>query len=128
MNISDIPLALERFRKKIGSFTQLPEMDFLRFANVLHERHINKGEVLLKEGQVCGQFYFIFKGCIRGFSLENGREVNVKFYFEDDIALIFESFKTNVPSQFYLVAIEECIVYFGIKAEALPVLESDSAF
>ena len=128
MKISDTPLALDRFRKKIGSFTQLPEMDFMRFANVLHERHINKGEVLLKEGQVCRQFYFIFKGCIRGFSLENGREVNVKFYFEDDIASNFESFKTEQPSQFYLVAIEDSIVYFGIKTEAIPVLESDSAF
>lgn len=128
MKISDTPLALERYRKKLESFTHLSDEDFMRFANAMHERHVNKGEVLLKEGQICKQFYFIFKGCMRSFSLENGREANIKFYMEDDIACDFESFKTETPTQFYLVAIEECVVYYGIKTEVVPILESDSSF
>ena len=47
------------------------------------EKCFNKGEVILKEGQVCKYYYFITRGCIRSFSQNNGREVNVKFYFED---------------------------------------------
>ena len=128
MKISDTPAALERFRQKIGSFVQLAEADLMRFANVLHEREVNKGEVLLKEGQVCKQFYFIFKGCMRSFSIENGREANIKFYVEDDMACNFDSFKKEEPSQFYIVAMEDCIVYYGIKTEVIPILESDSAF
>jgi len=128
MNISDTPLALERFRKKIGSFTQLPEIDFMRFANVLHERHINKGEVLLKEGQVCRHFYFIVKGCLRSFGIEEGREVNLNFYFEDDFACDFDSFRYEEPSRFYIVAMEDALVYAASKSEALPVLQSGSAF
>jgi CRP-like cAMP-binding protein len=128
MKISDTPAALERFRQKIASFVQLAEADLMRFANVLHEREVNKGEVLLKEGQVCKQFYFIFKGCMRSFSIENGREANIKFYVEDDMACNFDSFKKEEASQFYIVAMEDCIVYYGIKTEVIPILESDSAF
>jgi CRP-like cAMP-binding protein len=128
MKISDTPSALERFRQKLQLFTQLTETDLMRFANVMHERHVNKGEVLLKEGQVCRQFYFIFRGCMRSFSIENGREANIKFYIEDDMACNFESFKKEEPSQSYLVAMEDSIVYYGIKTEVVPVLESDSTF
>jgi CRP-like cAMP-binding protein len=128
MKISDTPAALERFRQKIGSFVLLAEADLMRFANALHEREVNKGEVLLKEGQVCKQFYFIFKGCMRSFSIENGREANIKFYVEDDMACNFDSFKKEEASQFYIVAMEDCIVYYGIKTEVIPILESDSAF
>jgi CRP-like cAMP-binding protein len=128
MKISDTPAALERFRQKIASFVQLAEADLMRFANALHEREVNKGEVLLKEGQVCKQFYFIFKGCMRSFSIENGREANIKFYVEDDMACNFDSFKKEEASQFYIVAMEDCIVYYGIKTEVIPILESDSAF
>jgi len=128
MKLSDTPIALERFRQKLGSLAQLPEADLMRLANVMHQRHVTKGEVLLKEGQTCKQFYFIFKGCMRSFSLENGREANVKFYFEDDIACNFESFKTQEPSKFYIVAMEDSIVYYGTKIEVVPVVESDSPF
>ena len=65
---------------------------------------------------------------MRSFSLENGREANVKFYFEDDIASNFESFKTQEPSKFYIVAMEDSIVYYGTKIEVVPVIESDSPF
>jgi len=109
------------------SFAPISDADFLLVANMMQEKHFSKGEVLLKEGQVCKQYYFILSGCIRSFGLENGREVNVKFYFEDDTACDFISFRREEPSQFYLVAMEDSTVYYATKTDAVPIFQSDAS-
>src|SRR4030095_8601751 len=128
MEFNNIPGAFERFRKKMESFAPISGEDFQHMAEMMHEKHCNKGEVLLKEGQVCSKYYFIYKGCIRSFGLEDGKEINVKFYFEDDTACDFASFRSEEPSEFYLVAMEDSIVYYGTKAEAIPVLQAGTSF
>jgi CRP-like cAMP-binding protein len=127
MEINTTSEALARYRKKMESFAPISDVDFLLIANTLHEKHFDKGEVLLKEGQVCRKYYFMIRGCIRRFSLENGREINLKFYFEDDLVSDFVSFRYEKPSQFYFVAMEDCDVYYASKVEAVPVFESSSS-
>ena len=128
MEQSDQSTPFSRFRKKLDSFTPLTDHEFLLWKNIMHEKWVSKGEVLLKEGQVCRQFYFILTGCLRSFSLEEGREINLKFYFEDDFACDFESFRKEEPAQFYIVAMEDTTVYYATKKEAVPVFESESSF
>ena len=128
MDLYNPPGALERFRKKMESFSPISDEDFQQMAEMMHEKHCDKGEVLLKEGQICNKYYFIFKGCIRSFGLEDGRELNVKFYFEDDTACDFVSFRSEEPSKFYLVAMEDSIVFYTTKKEAVPVFVSGSSF
>lgn len=127
MEIENIPGALDRFRKKLESFAPVSDDDFQHLAEMMHEKHFNKGEVLLREGQVCKEYYFIFKGCIRSFGLENGREINVKFFFEDDTACSFISFRSQEPSLFYLVAMEDSVVYYSSKAEATLVFDKSAS-
>jgi len=120
--------ALDRYRKKLESLAPISDEDFEHIAEAVHEKQFDRGEVLLREGQVCKDYYFILSGCIRSFGLENGREVNVKFFFEDDTACDFYSFRYEQPSQFYLVAMEDTVVYRATKMEASPVfLEGGAA-
>jgi CRP-like cAMP-binding protein len=128
MEIDNIPGAREQFRKKMESFAPLSDADFQQMAGIMHEKHCNRGEVLLREGRVCNKYYFIFKGSIRRYGLENGREINVKFYFEDDIACDFTSFRNEEPSPFYFIAMESSIVYYTTKTEAIPVLSNGATF
>jgi CRP-like cAMP-binding protein len=127
MEINSTTEALSRFRKKMESFAPISDADFLNIANTMHEKHFDKGEVLLKEGQVCKQYYFILSGCIRSFGLEDGREINVKFYFEDDLVCDFLSFRNEEPSQFYFIAIEYTAVCYATKAEAVPVFQGSNS-
>jgi CRP-like cAMP-binding protein len=128
MEQPDQSIALSRFRKTLESFTPFTDAEFLLWTGILHQKQVSKGEVLLKEGQVCRHFYFIVKGCLRSFGIEEGREVNLNFYFEDDFACDFDSFRYEEPSRFYIVAMEDALVYAASKSEALPVLQSGSAF
>ena len=128
MEQPDQSVTLSRFRKKLDSFTTVTDNEFSLWKNIMHEKQVSKGEVLLKEGQVCRQFYFILTGCLRSFSLEEGREINLKFYFEDEFACDFESFRKEEPAQFYIVAMEDATVYYATKKEAVPVLQSETSF
>jgi CRP-like cAMP-binding protein len=123
MKMNQVPEALNQYKRKLESYTEISPEDFEQLTDVMHEKHFSKGEVILKEGDVCKAFNFIYKGLIRSFGLEDGREVNVNFYFEDDFACDFLSFRTGEPSKFYFVAMEDTIAYQGTKAETVPVFE-----
>jgi len=110
------------------SFAPISDADFQHIPDVMHEKCFHKGEVLLREGQVCNKFYFILDGCIRSFGLENGKEMNVKFYFKDDIACDFKSFRSEKPSPFYLIAMEDVTVYYGNKVEVTPLFQGGSSW
>lgn len=103
------------------SFAEVPDKEFEHLSQVMHRKYFNKGEVILREGQVCRHYYFILKGSIRSFSIRDGKEVNVNFYFEDDTACDFASFRNEAPSEFYFVAMEDCVTFYGTKTEAAPV-------
>jgi CRP-like cAMP-binding protein len=117
MKIKDNPAAFIRLRKKLEALTPISNKGFEGLTNLMYEKHFSKGATIFKEGQICNQFYFIFSGCIRRFGLKNGREVNVNFYIEDDVACDFESFRREKPSKFYFVAMEECVTYYAAKKE-----------
>lgn len=119
--------ALAMYRKKMESFCPIPDDDFNQLAEKLHEKHFTRGEVILKEGQVCKEFFFIVSGCIRSFSLENGREANVKFFFETDTACDFTSFRTQTPSSYYMIVMEDTVALSGIKSEIVPIFEHETS-
>jgi CRP-like cAMP-binding protein len=119
--ITDKDKMLISFRKKMQSLASVSNENIEELEAVMHQKFINRGEVVLQEGQVCRIYYFIVKGCMRSFGLKEGREVNVNFYFENDTACDFDSFRKEVPSEFYMVAMEDCEVLYAVKSEAGPV-------
>ena len=114
--------ALEALKHYTGSFCALPEKDFDQLASTFHYKKYNKGEVVLQEGKVCRHLWFIVKGCFRVFSIENGVDVNVRFFFEHTIAGDFISLRHEIPSNFYIVALEETEVMYSYKRDYKPVI------
>jgi CRP-like cAMP-binding protein len=57
--------AVAFFKNAVDILQPLPDNDFERLTNVLKYKKYNKGEVVLHEGKVCRNFWFICKGCFR---------------------------------------------------------------
>ena len=114
--------AVEALRSYTANLCALPEKDFEQLANTFHYKKYNKGEVVLQEGKVCRHLWFIVKGCFRVFSIENGVDVNVRFFFEHTIAGDFISVRHEIPSNFYIVALEETEVLYSYKRDYKPVI------
>jgi len=69
--------------------------------------HTKRNEVLCSIGQVCKNFYFINKGCLRLYEIDNkGNEVTGFFALEDSIMSAIPSFILQKPSRDFLVSLE----------------------
>ena len=75
--------------------------------NVLHHKKVRKKEFLLKEQQVCAANHFVLKGCFRMYFIqENGVEQIIQFAIENWWITDYQSLDWQVPSRFYIQAIE----------------------
>jgi len=81
-------------------------------------QHFKKGTVLLREGQVAVDTYFILEGCIREYILVDGEEKTTNFFTEDQWVISMTNFATRMPSAHYLVCIEDTAVAVGNEQSA----------
>ena len=123
MENDKVEISLEIFKKSVAAFyPSLPDDDFEQLAKVMRYKKHNKGEIILQEGKVCRHFWFIIKGCFRIFAVEDGADVNVRFFFEQSIASDFISLRHQIKSNFYIVALEDTEVLYSYKPDYKPVL------
>lgn len=71
-----------------------------------------KGNVLLKEGALSNECYFVLKGCIRSYFLKDGEEKTIEFYTEEQ-SVTPTNYGTLKPSEYYLECLEDTVVTVG---------------
>lgn len=100
------------FLKKAISDQYLPTTIEQEIATNFQSTPINKGDFLIREGQICRYLYFIESGTLRNFYLKDGREINLWFFFPNDFMTVFNSFYRQTPSAENLQALENGVVYY----------------
>ena len=69
---------------------------------------IKMKELVLKEGQVCDTLYFIIKGCMRQYIInDKGIEQTLQFGIENWWITDYLSYHNHIPSHFYIQAVEK---------------------
>ena len=71
-----------------------------------------KGNILLKEGGISNDCYFVLKGCIRSYFLKDGEEKTIEFYTEEQ-SVMPSNYGTFKPSECYLECLEDTVVSVG---------------
>lgn len=83
-------------------------------SKVLVVRAFKKGEFLLRQGDVCGKCYFVFKGCVRQYSVdEDGGEKTTDFFQEGDTAAPIAAGDGATPSDFFWQCAEDSVMLEG---------------
>lgn len=72
-----------------------------------HVRHFDVGEDLLCEGDQAQSLFFIEKGAVRLWHNDDGRDITLQFFFENQAVASLESFYLQAPSLFAITAIEK---------------------
>lgn len=93
--------------------------------SILVPMRFNKGDLILKEGQVSKFLYFIKKGFLRQFYFKNGKDLTEHLSFEGDLVQCIESFYKQVPTYLQIEAMENSIVY-GIPHDIIEELSTKS--
>ncbi len=89
----------------IGAFLLPAELEMLQSGII--SKHVAKGQVLLKKGELYGKTYFVKQGCLRSYSVdEKGKEHIFMFAPEGWIISANESLLPNTPAELYIDAIE----------------------
>jgi CRP-like cAMP-binding protein len=84
-----------------------------RLSSYLLTKDLKKKEHLLIEGQTCTNLYFIEKGLLRAYYIDNkGDEVTTWFMKEGDFICSVESFYEQIPSFENIIAIEPTTVHY----------------
>lgn len=90
------------------------ELDTLE--SILVPMKFSKGEMILKEGEVCKAIYYIVRGLIRQFYFKNDKEVTEHLGVDGTIFMCIESLFKEEPTKLQIEALEPTIVYALPKA------------
>ena len=99
-----------KLRTKIEKILQLPAEDGdLYFNNTKIPVTLAAKEYLLQVGDICTNLAFVEKGELRMFYVtEEGKEINIEFFFENDFVTSYQSYIQQKPSKYYLQANTPC--------------------
>ena len=102
------PDSIQKLRVFISRITEIPDDQWEYFADQLAERNYQKEQMILFAGEVVSEFYYILEGLVRYFYVTaEGKEFNKAFAKENDFAGSISGFVSDIPSRFFIQAIED---------------------
>jgi CRP-like cAMP-binding protein len=100
--------------KYMTRLTTLSEEEQQAVINEIQIKEYKKGTILLRQGDVPTKCYFVLKGCVRQYSIdEAGREVTSNFYTEEQVISIFNHHKLDKSSEYTFTCLEDCVLVVG---------------
>ena len=97
----------------IRKYVELNESEIPILYKHIKQIHVEKKDFLLEEGQICKSNYFVEKGCLRMFYINNkAEEQTFQFALENWWMTDFFSFIDQTPSEYYIQAIEKSEILF----------------
>ena len=110
-------------KNHIEKFVSISEQDFAEVQSYFTVIGAAKKQNLLVEGKVCKHNYFVSKGCLRLFFInEKGVEQTIQFALENWWLADYASFSSQQPSEFYIQAVEKSEILaldFNLQEEML---------
>lgn len=98
---------LEKFRQYLDSRISVSAEEWEKIKSVCTDRTLDKGDFLLKEGEVWRYAAIVFKGCIRTYRADQQGKIRIlNFIIENGWAGDTHSLQNGKPSVFNIDAIE----------------------
>jgi CRP-like cAMP-binding protein len=107
----------------ISKFPSLTEEEVKGIVENLTVRSYKKGTVLLKEGEINKECYFVLKGCLRQYYIVDGEEKTTEFLTEEQGVGSVTSYLEQSYSDHYLTCVEDCILIVGNMDEGKDMYE-----
>ena len=115
---------LSRF---LSRYLPLSREDMELIDREIQIRQVPKGTELLRTGQYARECYFVLRGCIRRFYLEDGEEITTEFYTEGQ-PITPASYIRREPSAYTLQSLEDCEVTLGTPEKTAAFLKEHPRF
>lgn len=97
----------------VRQFPSITEDEANAIANDLVAKSYPKGTILLREGEINRDCFFVLKGCVRQYYIINGEEKSTAFFTENETAGSSTSYIQQSASNYYLCCVEDSILIVG---------------
>ena len=101
------------FLKYFSRFRPLTDEESAAIIHDICIERFKKGTILLREGQISKDVFFVLKGCVRQYLISDGDEKNTDFFTEEKWVLTTVNYADNTPATYYLSCLEDCILVVG---------------
>ncbi|VTR41108.1 Crp/Fnr family transcriptional regulator [Sphingobacterium thalpophilum] len=101
---------INQLKNVLKTFASFDEQELGKIANYFTQKTVKKNTILLKEGIICNEFYFVSTGCIRIFFMDmNGQEKTRYVMLDSDMNLgtALTSFISQQPSIEFIEALDD---------------------
>jgi CRP-like cAMP-binding protein len=78
--------------------------------SISSEKSYKKGDLLLRQNEICRKSYLLINGIARKYYLNDGREITTELYFENDLAVSFDSYTLQTPGREFIEALTDVTV------------------
>ena len=85
-----------------NSIMPLNEEEIVAIAETIEVKHFKKGAILLREGQVSHEAYFVLEGCVRQYYIVDGEEKINNFFTANQWVVSINSFSQQTPASHFL--------------------------
>jgi len=98
-------------RDLILHYIEIDEIEWELCKSMFALRRVKKKEIILSKGEVCRGIYFVVKGLLRVYFIDqNDDEKTFHFSLENTFATDYQSFLKVTPADFYIQALENTTV------------------
>lgn len=101
---------MAHFESFCTNFTSLTDEALGELLRAASPKSYRKGQYLLKKGHVCTHLYFIEQGLVKLFFVKDGKPFVMRFFAENVMFSVFDSYIPGEPSKFALIALEDTAV------------------
>ncbi|PBJ15905.1 Crp/Fnr family transcriptional regulator [Flavobacterium sp. ACN6] len=101
----------ESIRKLILHYTEIDDLEWKMCSDMFTVKQIKKKEIILFQGEICRNIYFVEKGLLRIYFMDhNDDEKTFHFALENTFATDYQSFLKETSADFYIQALENTTV------------------
>ena len=98
---------LTDFIKYINEVSPLSNEAEAELSTRLKSKSFKKGQLINKQGQICRKLYYIDKGLVKHYYHHKNRTFIIRFFSENNIFTVLDSFIKQTPAEFITIALED---------------------
>ncbi len=107
----DLILVMEAFRVHLEKFISISEEEFNSVLSYFRMLEVKKKQDLLSEGEICRSMFFVGKGCLRKFFInEKGIEQTTEFAIENWWITDTFAYERQSKTDFNIQAVERSVI------------------
>jgi CRP-like cAMP-binding protein len=102
---------MNSYLDKINDFiTKLDTETLTALNSISVEKIFKKGDFLLRQDEICKKSFWIEKGIARKYYLNDGKEITTELYFDNDVAVSFDSYCLQKPGKEFIQALTDTTI------------------